>query len=919
MRSLQVPAFILTLLSLPVAGQQKIEPPPIAELVANLGHPVFDVREKAQRELWKRGDAAIPVLEKALQNDDPEVARRARELLDKFSWGLRPDTPPEVLKLLRQFQAGDKDPKKSTQVRKAAIQELLHLGPPGISVARALLGKNLPPEARDQLINQVAALVRREVPLRLFEGKVDEAAELVALHATGTRPEGAADYAVFQVLRGHLPVAIAAAEEALKTGKQMANTRLILAHLYRANGDWIKARAVAAELGPQPTGIDLVGLLREDEGDWGKLADTFPTGGANHPAALRLSLLRLAGRQKEFDAEVANLIADAKDSASAHDTFEAVVALLANHRTAEATALLLEKKQHLGLLAEMLILQLRYKDALALIDATNQADRQLSVRERLEFDLRRARVLMLIGDREGAVQVFNKVANGLRQVDRLGDSTQPITVMRSLIRAELRVGLKDLAAEHAARFVADGIYQTVDAAATGESAFEILFNENATVAEALFHVLRHQKIPGEAPGPTMLRVRELLTGKAGKAAVDQAVEALRDLVSNPLVPPTPHAVVERCHHHLAIAAVCRAAGRDADADTAFKAAAELVSPDADVAGARTWVYGVSDAYRPYVEWGDFLADRGRFHEAADRLLEGWKRFPDQPLLLFLSGKALVQAGDAKEGKRRIELSHWVSLGQERVRGRFVDELVRRGEGNAAKRETELVLRACWCRDHYFGNVMNQGARAAELYRDFVTAETCCQRSLLVLLKTQGMYYVETSAYMVVPHSNRVYRARARLAEGKVAEAMALAREVLAVTPGHMDLITGMVTELDRLGKKAEADEVFGIGWKAFQKLLAEFPDSPFARHALASLAANCRRELDTGLTHAQAAVKADPASVPYRETLAEVHFRRGERDKALELMTKLAEEDPTNHLYKRQLVRYRTGALDSPKPDRVDG
>ena len=44
-----------------------------------------------------------------------------------------------------------------------------------------------------------------------------------------------------------------------------------------------------------------------------------------------------------------------------------------------------------------------------------------------------------------------------------------------------------------------------------------------------------------------------------------------------------------------------------------------------------------------------------------------------------------------------------------------------------------------------------------------------------------------------------------------------------------------------------------------------------------------------------------------------------ERDKAIEVMTKLAEEDSTNRLYKRQLVRYRNGALDSPKPDREDG
>ena len=51
--------------------------------------------------------------------------------------------------------------------------------------------------------------------------------------------------------------------------------------------------------------------------------------------------------------------------------------------------------------------------------------------------------------------------------------------------------------------------------------------------------------------------------------------------------------------------------------------------------------------------------------------------------------------------------------------------------------------------------------------------------------------------MVVPHAILIYRAQAKLKEGKVEESLALAREALAVTPGHIDLVSGMVTELDR--------------------------------------------------------------------------------------------------------------------------
>ena len=382
----------------------------------------------------------------------------------------------------------------------------------------------------------------------------------------------------------------------------------------------------------------------------------------------------------------------------------------------------------------------------------------------------------------------------------------------------------------------------------------------------------------------------------------------------PWTPPALDAVT-KVNRHLAVAAVCRAAKRDAEAEKALLAAAELTKDGIDVSGPRSWVFGTSDSSRPWVELGDFLFDRDRFHDAAAKLEAGFLRFPDQPLLLFLSGKALVKAGNEKEGRRRMDVSHWISLGNERVRGRFLEELIRRGEGKAAKRETEMLLRACWSRDHYFGNVMNQAARACVLNKDFATAELCVQRSLLVLMKTPELYFVEASAYLGVPHDMMVFRARSLLAAGKVDEAMSQARAVLKVTPGHVELANGMVPELAKLGRKIEADELFQSVWGAYQKMLADNPDSPAARGALAALAAHCRRELDAGLKYAKEAAAADPLSQSYREMVAELNFRRGDRDAALAVMAKLADESPRSRLYKRQLARYKTAAFDSPWPD----
>ncbi len=940
MRSLGISGALLPIFlgaSLLLAGQDREsinrDARSINDLIHDLGSPVFPVREKAQDELWNRGDAAVPPLEQALHCDNPEIVRRAGELLNRLSWGVRADTPPEVVNNLRRFKAGDIAAEKSARVRTSAIEALLKQGPRGVAVVRAILANNLPRDLHELVVSHITTTVRREVPRRLFEGKVDEAADLISLHLSGTNPEGAADYAAFQILNGKTAEAITAAAAPGKSHRDSNTRELILAHLYRAAGDWSRARAAAAEVTSTPDSPNLVHLLREDEGDWQTLADTMQFLDANHPDAVRLTLLRLAGRPDAFNSEAARVKREVAADALAPDVLDSVVALFSNHRVEDGTRLLLDHRVNLGLLAETLIARLRYKEALALPIAGESA----SPTERLAFDLRRARLLVLAGKRDEAVQLFNAVAAECRgelksSPPREKNADGLIRFVRSMIRSQVKIGLKELAFEHAALFLSSPFAKLDDS--TGESLFETLFGPDAIAAEALFWSLRDKKTPSAEAAKTMTRVRELLNGRTDQSVAQEAIAAIQDrfvaepkaggpvldYFPSPEVGPQKVLLPRKVRGFLAIAAVNRAAGRDAEAIAAYQSAAESMGDAVEwmVDGPRTWVFGTSDASRPWVEWGDFLLDRGRSREAAARFEDGWRKFPGDPFLLFLSGHALEKAGDAAEGHRRMELAHWIGLGQERIRGRFLDELVRRGLGKAAQRETELILRACWSRNHYFGNVMNQASRAAALNHDFATAERCVQRSLLVILKTPGVYFVETSAYFNVPQDMLVYRARARLSEGKIDEAVSLAREALAGTPGHIDLVSGMVAELDRLGKTTAADELFAMAWSAYQKVLVDFPDSAFARNALASLAANCRRQLDEGEAYAQAAVAANPGCSQFRETLAEVSFRRGERDQAVAAMGKLLEEEPRNRLYKRQLTRYRSAALDSPKPERED-
>ena len=86
----------------PVATEEEI-----ARKVKDLGDNSFAVREQASKTLWEAGRAAEAALQDAVKSSDPEVVRRSRELLDKFKWGIYPDTPKEVLELIQQYRTGE--------------------------------------------------------------------------------------------------------------------------------------------------------------------------------------------------------------------------------------------------------------------------------------------------------------------------------------------------------------------------------------------------------------------------------------------------------------------------------------------------------------------------------------------------------------------------------------------------------------------------------------------------------------------------------------------------------------------------------------------------------------------------------------------------------------------------------------------
>src|SRR5436309_356067 len=70
----------------PTAGTA--EDPRLAKAIVQLGSGNYRAREEAATVLWSMGDRALPALRWAAASGDPELAMRARALLESFAYGV---------------------------------------------------------------------------------------------------------------------------------------------------------------------------------------------------------------------------------------------------------------------------------------------------------------------------------------------------------------------------------------------------------------------------------------------------------------------------------------------------------------------------------------------------------------------------------------------------------------------------------------------------------------------------------------------------------------------------------------------------------------------------------------------------------------------------------------------------------------
>ncbi len=866
----------------------------IERAVRELGHDDYAVRRRATHELWRAGEAAEPALRAALESPDPEVASRARWILERVRFGLLPDTPPQLVQLIEQFRYGN------DAARREVLRRLTESG--RIELAVQLIRSDPEPATRERLLNWMVSDIGQGVRQLILDGKLPVARQFLELAAQNEA--GCRDLAAYLLLQNELSQEIAQRKQRLRQEPDAAEARL-LGYLLRAGGDLRGALEVFD--GPADDASAARGVLAE-LGDWKELAhrlDELPGATVADPfhagdlavddlerQAVAAVFHGLAGNEAPHRSACAKL----REAASANpdDAWPAAEALLIAGRVEEAIGLFIEH-EHASTAFDLLAAQLRFDEAFRVAgmdgpgdafdlspdgntpveaigddkpvpDGTDGLPPKAEVSAaRLALGLSVAQTLQRLGHAAEATALFDRLA------DVASDSPR-LSLVR-VCRAEHEVGLDDRAFRRAA------------AAIEPESAAALLgalFQQQAREAIRWWNYLAEQE-PDAAPADRLARVRGIVEQTAPR---DTLLAFARDAEGHAAtIEPEP-----RAEWLIAVGELYLAADDADGARHCFERAADThLSPET------------------LVRLADFHFRRRRWPAAAEAYETALRLAVEQQSeslahLAYLQGYARVQMGDEAEGQRLLAAARLLPLGSARARHTLAEALKQRELTKEAARQWQIILRTGQFNEWALNDAAKQLGNAVS-GSDGLRAAGYWQRLLLSCLKRNASL-TKADGYLKLVQLIHRLRARGLLEAGDTEAAVREARRAHAAMPGDVALVCDLVPRLDEAGLATEADRLFEGAYAHLLEAVESYAGAAPLLNNAAWMAATCGRRLDDALTLAERATGLSPANPVYLDTLAELHFLRGNHAKAVDLARRCVELDPDRDHYRRQLARF---------------
>lgn len=108
------------------------------------------------------------------------------------------------------------------------------------------------------------------------------------------------------------------------------------------------------------------------------------------------------------------------------------------------------------------------------------------------------------------------------------------------------------------------------------------------------------------------------------------------------------------------------------------------------------------------------------------------------------------------------------------------------------------------------------------------------------------------------------------------------------------------------------DRIFEQMWERVAGNVRRFPEGVYSRNSAAWLASRANRRLDEAESYLEVALKRTPHQAAYLDTMAEVHFARRDREKAVDVSNRAVEEGHWDFQIVRQHERFVSGPFPPP-------
>lgn len=888
------------------------------KLINQLGSPSYAVRQAAAEQIWRLGKSAAPTLERAVNLGDPEVAKRAQEILTVLAMGIDFDTDPKLAKLVLRFNQGEREVKESVLSGLLREQQL--------ELVFELLEQVESDDDQSWLFDRVLNF-NDTITSYGRTGRWDEI-ELIHQHPITLKHKPIA-VVQYHLAAGTIERLIESLEEKIgsaeKDGKKVELKNLVkLIAILRMQRRFDEAEKYIAKIEKDKTRNRFSNRILMERGDWNAVARKMPVPGQEPTAqnglievtnAQRALVYQFVGDQAGHQEVVQKLLKEAEEAKSNGDEEEAR-AILDNVVGLAMVNLDWDLAyQHLDFedvdtAFETLVDNRRIDEAFDLIglgDTVQKRDAWFDRKMRHISSLRK-KIERLEEAHEDTDLVVYKL-----------NSTWQMCLGSSGIANTLgSLGLVDEAAAHYHTMFAS--LSTKQQLPKGNSQREALaasdLNRRCEIVGRLFWIGRYEEVrrlceQGFSPS----EIREV-AGRFVEVQKSNHISFWMGQLSQRYPDP-----LERLHVAAGIvnSPFC---GLD-DFDLRLELAS--IEPNPKYIKSGLWDYRLAEAYQFHGDEDKYvahlqMADQAGYASASSRrikqaVLSGDSRqvveFYDSPPnnvsvhASLLAAEAYRELGDVRNSALRtaFAFAQWEENYSNSGTTYFL--------GNLDKQ----YLAVEFLKLQVYHSTEDDGSTASnERYRGELAQsqlksdpEAAINDHRILLFDLFAGERYRRGARLHWANEMIKYKtalAQAKVDKGELDEALQLLLKCDRFAPGDPGLGEELIAALDQEGGAEQADRLFEQMSGFYFELLAKYPESPLHHNNYAWLCACAKRRQGHMLRHAKIAVEQRPESSSYLDTLATIYFLLGEKEKAIDLCRRCIAIYPSKQHYREQLTRF---------------